>query len=147
MFDMAPMGPLWWTIGLVVFVLLGVACPGLPCASAAPAPAFRLTAHAPSSSCVTISRTARSTTRTTCDGDQPWETDERVQESFSRWAWLVGISVTHDVCSCGQAVRLRLYEQATAGVRPGATVATGPMARCPLRRSTHRAMTETHSQR
>lgn len=36
MFDMAPMGPLWWTIGLVVFVLLGVACPGLPCASAAP---------------------------------------------------------------------------------------------------------------
>ena len=26
MFDMAPMGPLWWTIGLVVFVLLGVAC-------------------------------------------------------------------------------------------------------------------------
>ena len=26
MFDMDPMGPLWWTIGLVVLALLGAAC-------------------------------------------------------------------------------------------------------------------------
>ena len=95
MFDMAPMGPHWWTIGLVVTVLLGVTC----LASLAHLqPRASVPTHRPSSSCVTISRTARSTTRTTCDGDQPWETDERVQESFSRWAWLVGISMTHDVC-------------------------------------------------
>ena len=66
MYDMAPMGPIWWISGLLVVVLLGC-LPGFPGAS--PAPASASPSHRPrtppSSCCVTVLRPARSTTRST----------------------------------------------------------------------------------
>ena len=64
MYDMAPMGPIWWIGGLLVVVLLLAA--GLASLAHLQPQRRRPVAppeDAPSSSYVTVSRSARSTTR------------------------------------------------------------------------------------